>query len=157
LWRLPWLIFLHWKWRLPWLSQSGSHHLVSELQLLIQVLSYPTIFLCNLSRFVFCLCYVICFLVCVLLHSCLCLCFVLILVLVTFLFLFLFLVSFRLCVKKKNWLSSVSSKKKKLQKYLKKKRRKEEKKMGVWSLNTKLRQLEDFFFFAENRVPNPLI
>ena len=71
MWRLPWLIFLHWKWRLPWLSQSGSHHLVSELQLLIQVLSYPIVFLCNLSRFVFCPCSVICILVCVLFCSCL--------------------------------------------------------------------------------------
>jgi len=81
-------------------SYSGSHHLVSELHLLIQVLSYPIIFLCNFSKFVFCPCFVICFLVCFLLRSCLCLHFVLVLVLVMFLFLFLFLVSFRLWVKK---------------------------------------------------------
>ena len=118
---------------------------------LIQVLSYPIIFLCNLSRFVFCPCSVICFLVCVLLRSCLCLCFVLVLVLVTFLFLVLFLVSFRLCVKKKICLSFVSSKKIVVE--FKKKRRKT--KVGVWSLNTKLRHL-DVFFWKENRGSNPL-
>ena len=52
-------------------------------------------------------------------------------------FLFLFLVSFTLCVKKnckKIW----------------------KKKVGVWSLNTKLRHLE-VFFLKENRGTNPLI
>ena len=86
-WRLPRLIFLHWKWRLPWLiflhgkwrhpnlcnlhqticSYSGSHHLVSELRLLIQVLSYPIFFffvICLGSCF--CPCSVICVLVLVL-------------------------------------------------------------------------------------------
>ena len=149
-WRLPWLIFLHWKWRHPNLcslyqtirSYSGSHHLVSELRLLIQVLSYPILFffLCNLSRFVFCSCSVICFLVCVLLHSCLCLCFVLVLVLVMFLFLFLFLISFRLCVKKKLFEFCFNFEKKK---------KKRKKKVGVWSLNTKLRQLEALFLFGK--------
>ena len=153
--RLPWLIFLHRKWRHPNLrslyqmirSYSGSCHLVSELWLLIQVLSYPNLFLCILSRFVFlslfcylrsclrlvsflfgsccvlvfCPCSVICFLICVLLRSCLCLCFVLILVLVTFLFLscFLFLFDF---VSKKNLFEFCFKLNKKLLKFWKKKR-----------------------------------
>jgi len=90
------------------------------------ILSYPIIFLCNLSRFVFCPCSVICFLVCVLLRSCLCLCFVLVLVTFVFLLLFLFLVSFRLCVKKKIVWVLFQVKNKKLQKFWKKKRSKEE-------------------------------
>ena len=143
-WRLPWLIFLHRKWRHPNLrslyqvirSYSGSHHLVSELRLLIQVLSYPIIFLCNLSRFVFLslFCY---------LRSCL--------HLVSFLFaycvlLFSFLFLSRPC---SCFLCLSHCVKKNCKK-------KFEKKVGVWSLNTKLRHLE-VFFLKENRGTNPLI
>jgi len=142
-------------------SYSGSHHLVSELWLLIQVLSYPIIFLCNLSRFVFCPYSVICFLVYVLLRCCLCLCFVLVLVLVMFLFLFLFLVSFRLCVKKKSvWVLFQVKKKvseiwKKREENKKEKKRKE-KKVGCLIFEHKIEEVRGFFL-AENRVPNPLI
>jgi len=72
-------------------------------------------------------------------------CCVLVCVFVSFLFLFLFLVSFRLCVKKKIFLSSVSSKKKSFRNIKKKREEKKKKKVGVWSLNTKLRLLEAFF------------
>ena len=85
--------------------------------------------------------------VCVLLRSCLCLCFVLVLVLVTFLLLFLSLVSFILCVKK-NLFEFYFKLKKKVVEILKKK-------VGVCSLNTKLRHLE-VFFWKENRGLNPL-
>ena len=109
-------------------SYSGSHHLVSELRLWIQVLSYPNLFLCIMSRFVFLsLFYYFCsylHLVSFLFASCALL----------FAFLFLFLscsCSCFLCL-----LHFVS--KKKLQKFWKKK-------LSVWSLNTKLRHLEVFF------------
>ena len=65
-----------------------------------------------------------------------------------FLFLLLFLVSFRLCVKKN--LFEFCFKLKKSCRNFEKKRRKEKK--GVWSLNTKLRQLEAFCFLFDKSV-----
>ena len=74
MWRLPWLIFLHWKWCHPnprclyqtfcpvRFTSSGIRASALDTS---SILSY--FFLCNLFRFVFCLCSVIYFLVCVLL------------------------------------------------------------------------------------------
>jgi len=100
-----------------WYQSFGSWYRVYPIQIFFFVFCPGCVFvLVLLFSFLFTSCFI---LVCVL---CSVIC---VLVLVTFLF--LFLVSFTLCVKKK------------LQKFWKKK-------LGVWSLNTKLRHLEVSFW-----------
>ena len=70
--------------------------------------------------------------------------------------------SFRLCVKKKNCLGSVSSKKKKkVAEILKKKRegnkKRKEKKVGRLIFELEIEAFRGVFFWKENRGTNPLI